>query len=74
MKDIRKEITNCLLTNGTKRFTITTLSRRGVSHSPSGETRNLHEKRWAQMQQRYVTQGDLLFCKRWEHTVRISAV
>ena len=31
------------------------------------------EKRWAQMQARYVTQGVLLFCKRWEHTVRVSA-
>lgn len=31
------------------------------------------EKRWAQMQARYVTQGALLFCKRWEHTVRVSA-
>ena len=31
------------------------------------------EKRWAQMHARYVTQGALLFCKRWEHTVHVSA-
>ena len=31
------------------------------------------EKRWAQMQQRYVTQGALLRCKRSEHTVRSLA-
>ena len=31
------------------------------------------EKRCAQMHARYVTQGALLFCKRWEHTVRVSA-
>ena len=74
MKDVHKEKPNYLLTNRTKRFTITILNRKGISHSLSGEIKNLHEKRWAQMQQRYVTQGALLFCKRWEHTVRISAV
>ncbi len=31
-------------------------------------------KRWAQMQVRYVTQGELLLCKRSEHTVRSLAV
>ncbi len=37
------------------------------------EVQDTAEKRWAQMQQCYVTQGALFPCKRSEHTVRVSA-